>query len=81
MKAHLIDTYLLVPRSKSSPKVKVKYEGDVSQKMGVSGALVFHKHIMFFKALDMKAFVNTVGNGASAVDKFPFHKIYKTKTT
>ena len=39
MKAHLIDTHLLVPRSRSSAKVKVKYQGHVSQKMGVSGAL------------------------------------------
>ena len=47
MKAHLIDTHLLVPRSRSSAEVKVKYQGHVSQKMGVSGALVFHKHILF----------------------------------
>ena len=47
MKAHLIDTHLLVPRSRSSAKVKVKYQGNVSQKMGVSGALVVHKHIFF----------------------------------
>ena len=48
MKVHLIDTHLLVPRSRSSEKVKVKYRGHVSQTMGVSGALVFHKHILFF---------------------------------
>ena len=47
MKAHLIDKHL-VPRSRSSAKVKVKYQGHVSQKMGVSGALVFHKHILFY---------------------------------
>ena len=47
MKAHLIDTHLLVPRSRSSAKVKVKYQGHVSQKMGVSGALVFDKRILF----------------------------------
>ena len=47
MEAHLIDTHLLVPRSRSSAKVKVKYQGHVSQKMVVSGALVFHKHILF----------------------------------
>ena len=47
MKAHLIDPHLLVPRSSSSAKVKVKYQGHVSQKMGVSGALVFHKQILF----------------------------------
>ena len=50
MKAHLIDTHLLVPRSRSSAKVKVKYQGHVFQKMGVSGALVFHKHVLFFLA-------------------------------
>ena len=48
MKAHLINTYLLVPRSRSSTKVKVIYQGLVSQKMGVSGALVFHKYIFVF---------------------------------
>ena len=42
MKAHLIDTHLLVPRSRSSAEVKVKYQGHVSQKMGVLGALLFH---------------------------------------
>ena len=47
MKAHLIDTHLLVQRSRSSANVKVKYQGHVSQKMGVSGALLFHKHILF----------------------------------
>ena len=47
MKAHHIDTHLLVPRSSAKVKVKVKYQGHVSQKMGVLGALVFHKHILF----------------------------------
>ena len=37
----------LVPRSRSSAKIKVKYHGHVSQKMDVFGALVFHKHILF----------------------------------
>ena len=40
MKVHLIDTHFLVPRSRSSAKVQVKYRGYISQKMGVSGALV-----------------------------------------
>ena len=39
MKAHLIDTHLLTPRSRSSSKVKIKYQGHVSQKMGVSGGI------------------------------------------
>ena len=48
MKAHLIDTHLLVPRSRSCAKVKVKYQGHVTQKMGVLGTLVFDIHILFF---------------------------------
>ena len=32
MKVHLIDTHLPVPRSRSSAKVKVKYQGHVSQR-------------------------------------------------
>ena len=60
MKAHLIDTHLLVPRPRSYAKVKVKYQGHVSQKMGVSGALVFHKHILFILMIDC-----LVKNGAS----------------
>ena len=45
MKAYHINMHLLVPRS--SAKVKVKYKGYIFQKMAVSGALVFHKHILF----------------------------------
>ena len=48
MKAYLINMHLLVPRSRSSAKVKVKYKGYISQKMAVSGAFVFHKLILFF---------------------------------
>ena len=48
MKAHLISKHLLVPRLKSSARVKVKYKGYISQKKAVSGAFVFHKHILFF---------------------------------
>ena len=44
---HLHKLNILVPRS--SAKVKVKYQGHVSQKMSVSRALVFHKHILFFQ--------------------------------
>ena len=44
-----MDTHLLVQRSRSSAKVKVKYQRYVSLKMGVSGAFVFHKHILFCK--------------------------------
>ena len=47
LKAHLIDSHLLVPKSKSFAKVKVKDKGHIYQRMAVWGALVFHKHIMF----------------------------------
>ena len=51
MKAYLINMHLLVPRSRSSAKVKVKYKGYISQEIAVSGAFMFHKHILFiFKA-------------------------------
>ena len=39
MKAYLIDMHVLLPRS------KVKFKGYSSQKMAISGAFVFHKHI------------------------------------
>ena len=47
MKAYLINMHLLVPRPRSSAKVKIKYKGYISQKMTVSGEFVFHKHILF----------------------------------
>ena len=47
MKAYLINLHLLVLRSMSSAKVRVKYRGYISQKMAVSMAFVFHKHILF----------------------------------
>ena len=47
MKAYLINMHLLVPRSRSSAKVKVKYKGYISQKMAVLGAFMFYKHILF----------------------------------
>ena len=41
-------TFLLVPSSRSSVKVKVKYQGhSFRTKMAVAGALAFHKHILF----------------------------------
>ena len=73
-------------RSRSSAKVKVKFQGHVSQKTGVSGALVFHKHILFFKlwipdldkyytsvfnALIFEMVENVVGKGEKASDQWP----------
>ena len=39
MKTHLIDTLLLVPRSRSSAKVKVKYQGHISLRNGRGGGI------------------------------------------
>ena len=46
MKAYLINMHLLIPRSRSSAKVKVKYRGCNSQN-GRFGEFMFHKHILF----------------------------------
>ena len=48
MKAYLINMHLLVPRSRSPAKVKIKYKGYISQKVAISGAFVFHKYILVF---------------------------------
>ena len=48
MKAYLIDTHLPVPRSRSSAKIKVKYQGHVSQKNGCFGGIsVPQTHLVF----------------------------------
>ena len=38
-------TFSLVPKSRSS--VKVKYKGHSFEKMAIAGAFVFHKYILF----------------------------------
>ena len=44
-------TFLLVPSSRSSVKVKVEYQGHNFQKMAIVGASVLHKHILFHSVL------------------------------
>ena len=54
MKAHLIETHLPVPRSRSSAKIKVKYQGHVSQNMSVSGGIsVSQTHLVVFVLCDL----------------------------
>ena len=65
MKAYLINMHLLVPRSRSSAKVKVKYKGYISQKMAVLGAFVFHKHILFAIIIHLNIFQNYLKGMAS----------------
>ena len=59
MKAYLINMHLLVPRSRSTAKGKVKYKGYISQKIAISGSFVFHKHILFLAplAIGQRAYV------------------------
>ena len=49
MKAYLLDKHLLVTRSRSyaKVKVKVKYHGHIPPKLAVLRVLVSHKHILF----------------------------------
>ena len=73
MKAHLIDKHLLALKSRSSAKVKVKYQGHVSLKMDVLGALVFHKHILLTKFLAppiVQALADKKKNVCGSVDDF-----------
>ena len=73
MKAHLINTHLLVPRSRSSAKVKVKYKGYISQKMAVSGAFVFHKNIFSLSSIigDLLIFRGASFDTLQAPSRFP----------
>ena len=49
MKTYLINMHLLVPRSRSSAKVKVKYKGYISQKIGRFWAIcVSQTHLVLF---------------------------------
>ena len=85
MKAYLINMHLLVPRSRSCAKVKVKCKGYTSQKMAVSGAFMFHKHILFFLQLSF-FYQNPILSlkyllSANALGKvFSFVVLYRVKT-
>ena len=81
MKAHLIDTNLLVRRSRSSAKVKVKYQGHVSHKIGVSGALVFHKHILFLFFFNALPDMPILSSSNSAANKDMMSKIWTSGDT
>ena len=49
MKTHLIDTNLMIPRSRSS--FEVKYLGQIFKEMVAVEAFMFHKRIFFFPQL------------------------------
>ena len=48
MKAYLINMHLLVPKSRSSAKVKFKYKGYISQKIRFGGIRVLQTHLVDF---------------------------------
>ena len=63
MKAYLINMHLLVPRSRSSAKVKVKYKGFISQKKGRFGGIRVSKtHFVYVLKLncDSECTVETI---------------------
>ena len=43
--------FSLVPRVRSSVKIKVKYQGNIFQKIAFTGALVFHRHNLCLKRI------------------------------
>ena len=70
MKAHLINTHLVVPRSRSSVKFKVKYQGHVFKEMAFAGAFVFHKHILFhnvFRRTVKSTFMDGIQNNLAQI--------------
>ena len=76
MKAHLIDTHLLVPRSRSSAKFKVKYRGHVSQKMGAAGGIsVSQTHLVVSCILTLPD-MPILGSSNSAANKDMMSKIW-----
>ena len=61
MKGYLINMYLLVPRSKSSAKVKVKYKGYISKKNGRFGGIrVSQTHLVFSELCPFFDFLSSV---------------------
>ena len=65
MKSHLIDTHPLVQRSRSSAKVKVKYQGHISQKKNdrFRGTSVSQTHLVYLFFLLLFIALNAVNLG------------------
>ena len=69
--------HLLVPRSRSSSKVKVKYKGYFFQKMAVSGAFLFHKHILLcFRCGDKWTGVRCETENSELSRKYLYFMVY-----
>ena len=66
MKAHLINTHLLV--SRSSAKVKVKYKGYISQKIAVWGHSCFTNTSCFFFKMTPVLFQGAVSGYVALCD-------------
>ena len=66
MKAHLNDTHLLVLRSRSSSRVKIKYQGHISQNNGHFGGIsASQTHLVFPKSRTANLCAVLVGAGGS----------------
>ena len=77
MKAYLINRHLLVPRSRSPAKVKVKYKGYISQKKNgrFGGIRVSQTHLVFLVSVVAVAVV------VVAVDVVVYTSATTTTTT
>ena len=84
MKAHLINTHLLVPRSRSSAKVKIEYQSYISQKNGRFGGItVSQTHLVYtnYPEFEPQSFAKNIeGKGEIAFNEQfllfpPFFKI------
>ena len=65
MKAYLINMHLLVPRSRSYAKVKVKYKGYISQKMAVLGGIRVSQSHLVINIVSEKDLIKTLLHGVT----------------
>ena len=72
--------HLLVPRSRSSAKVKVKYKGYTSQKMAISGTFLFHKHILLEIKSQYKDYFSIYTDGWKQGNKVGCTSVHKQET-
>ena len=72
MKAYLFNMHLLVPRSRLSAKVKVKYKGYISQKWSFWGHSCFTNTSCLFMLLEIKLYFVLVILQEDVINQPPF---------
>ena len=71
MKAHLINTHLLVPRSRSSARSRSNIGVMFLKRWVFRRALVFHKHILFHNVFKWVSSGFRRGGGVAQLSPFP----------